>query len=86
MFEHAFKISTMGAHAEFERSLIVKRTQAGILSGRRFLSLQIDHARALIEGGASPCAVARAMRIGKSTLYRALKGSERATGVARTTV
>jgi DNA invertase Pin-like site-specific DNA recombinase len=73
----------MGALAEFERGLIVERTQAGIQAakkrgvqlGRRpsLAPSQIDHARTLIERGESPRAVARTMRVGKSTLYRALK-------------
>jgi DNA invertase Pin-like site-specific DNA recombinase len=73
----------MGALAEFERGLIVERTQAGIQAakkrgvrlGRRpsLASAQVEHARALIERGDSPRAVARTLRVGKSTLYRALK-------------
>jgi DNA invertase Pin-like site-specific DNA recombinase len=73
----------MGALAEFERGLIVERTQAGIQAakkrgvrlGRRpsLVAGQVDHARSLIERGESPRAVARTMRVGKSTLYRALK-------------
>ena len=34
---------------------------------------QVNHARVLIEKGESPRDVARSMRVGKSTLYRALK-------------
>jgi DNA invertase Pin-like site-specific DNA recombinase len=54
----------MGALAEFERGLIVERTQAGIQAakkrgvrlGRRptLAPSQVDHARALIECGESP--------------------------------
>jgi Resolvase, N terminal domain/Helix-turn-helix domain of resolvase len=76
----------MGALAEFERSLIIERTQAGIQAakkrgvrlGRRptLAPSQVDHARALIERGESPRAVARTMRVGKSTLYRALKTTD----------
>lgn len=76
----------MGALAAFERSLIVERTQAGIQAakkrgthlGRRpsLAPAQIDHARTLIERGESPRAVARTMRVGKSTLYRALKSAD----------
>ncbi len=78
-------LHTMGALAEFERSLIVERTQAGIRTARKrgvhlgrpsiLEPSQINHARALIEGGESPRAVAHTMRVGKSTLYRALKGA-----------
>jgi DNA invertase Pin-like site-specific DNA recombinase len=77
----------MGALAEFERGLIVERTQAGIQAakkrgvrlGRRpsLAAAQVDHARALIEHGESPRAIARTMRVGKSTLYRALRISNR---------
>lgn len=76
----------MGALAEFERSLIVERTQAGIRAAKKrgvhlgrppVLDLaQVNHARALIEGGEFPRDVARTMRVGKSTLYRALKAVE----------
>jgi DNA invertase Pin-like site-specific DNA recombinase len=76
----------MGALAEFERSLIVERTQAGIQAakkrgvrlGRRpsLAAAQVAHARALVERGESPRAIARTMRIGKSTLYRALKDAD----------
>ena len=75
----------MGALAEFERSLIIERTQAGIQAAKRrgthlgrpalLEPSQVDHARALIESGESPRAVARTMRVGKSTLYRALKSA-----------
>jgi DNA invertase Pin-like site-specific DNA recombinase len=75
----------MGALAEFERGLIVERTQAGIQAAKKrgvrlgrwpsLAAAQIDHARALIERGESPRAVARTMRVGKSTLYRAFKPS-----------
>lgn len=73
----------MGALAKFERALIGERTQAGIQAAKKrgvhlgrppVLALtQVNHARALIEGGESPRNVARTMRVGKSTLYRALK-------------
>jgi DNA invertase Pin-like site-specific DNA recombinase len=76
----------MGALAEFERGLIVERTQAGIQAakkrgvhlGRRpsLAPAQVDHAKTLIERGESPRAVARTMRVGKSTLYRALKAAD----------
>jgi DNA invertase Pin-like site-specific DNA recombinase len=75
----------MGALAQFERSLIVERTQAGIQAAKKrgahlgrppvLEPAQIDHARALIEKGESPRVVARTLRVGKSTLYRALKGA-----------
>lgn len=75
-------LQTMGALVEFERSLIVERTQAGIRAAKKrgihlgrptvLTPPQIDHARSLIGNGESARAVARTMRVGKSTLYRAL--------------
>lgn len=74
----------MGALAEFERSLIVERTKAGMASARsrgrhlgRNPSLnpsKVEHARMLIEGGASVSDTARTLNVGRSTLYRALRG------------
>jgi DNA invertase Pin-like site-specific DNA recombinase len=74
----------MGALAEFERALIVERTRAGLVAaktrgvrlGRRpvISRAQLDHARTLIEGGESATAVARSLKVGRATLYRALKG------------
>ena len=76
----------MGALAEFERGLIVERTHAGIQAAKKrgvrlwrrpsLTVAQVEHARALIGRGASPRAVARTMRVGKSTLYRALKTTD----------
>jgi len=73
----------MGALAEFERSLIVERTQAGLQAARkrgvrvgRPLSLspaQVKHARKLIDTGERPTAVASSLGVNRSTLYRALE-------------
>ena len=73
----------MGALAEFERSLIVERTKAGMASARsrgrhlgRAPSLnpsKVEHARMLIDGGASVSDTARTLNVGRSTLYRALR-------------
>lgn len=41
---------------------------------------QIDHARTLIESGESPRAVARSLKVGRSTLYRALNLSTAKAG------
>ncbi len=70
------------ALAEFERSLIIERTRAGmkaakargvVVGRRRALSpAQIAHARLLVEGGESPSIIARSLKVGRSTLYRAL--------------
>ena len=72
----------MGALAEFERSLIVERTQAGLsaakargakLGRRRLLSAkQVSHGRALLEAGETGEAVASSLGVSRATLYRAL--------------
>ena len=73
----------MGALAEFERSLIVERTQAGLNAARKrgvrvgrppaLTTAQIKHARTLIDGGERVSAVAASLSVDRSTLYRALK-------------
>lgn len=80
---------TMGALAQFERSLVVERIKAGMKAARargRHLgripslnSAQVAHARKLIDDGESPTAVASSLKVGRSTLYRALR---RVDGVA----
>ena len=72
----------MGALAEFERALIIERTRAGMKAAkargvevgrkRALTPAQISHARQLVEQGESPSAVARSLKVGRSTLYRAL--------------
>ena len=72
----------MGALAEFERALIIERTRAGMKAAkargievgrkRALTPAQINHARQLVDQGESPSAVARSMKVGRSTLYRAL--------------
>ncbi len=69
--------------ADFERSLITERTRAGIDAARRrgvkmgrkptLTPAQIAHARRLIDDGESPRAVASSFRVGRTTLWRALK-------------
>lgn len=73
----------MGALAEFERSLIVERTRAGLKAAKRrgaqlgrkpvLTSAQVTHARRLIDGGESPRTVATTLRVSRTTLWRALK-------------
>lgn len=80
----------MGALAEFERALIIERTRAGMKAAKargievgrkRALSpSQISHARQLVDQGESPSAVARSMKVGRSTLYRALNFSTAQAG------
>jgi DNA invertase Pin-like site-specific DNA recombinase len=71
-----------GAMAQFERSLIIERTRAGLAAARqrgvklgrkRSLTVkQVAHARRLIDGGESPPEVARSLGVSRSTLWRAL--------------
>lgn len=73
----------MGAIAEFERSLIVERTRAGIAAAKKrgthmgrpvaLTPAQVRHARALMEAGESSTLVASSLGVSRSTLYRALK-------------
>ena len=73
----------LGALAEFERSLIVERTQAGLKAARqrgqklgRKPSLSEDqrkHARDLLNRGDSPAAVAKLLNVCRATLYNSLK-------------
>lgn len=71
-----------GAMAQFERSLTVERTRAGLQSAKRrgvklgrkpaLTVRQVEHARQLIEQGESPPAVAKTLEVSRSTLWRAL--------------
>jgi DNA invertase Pin-like site-specific DNA recombinase len=73
----------LGALAEFERSLIVERTQAGLKAAKkrgtklgRKPSLSDDqrkHARELLDKGESPLAVAKLLNVCRATLYNSLK-------------
>lgn len=79
----------VGSLAEFERSLIVERTKAGLAAARNrgqvlgrkpaVTLTKMDHARKLLEAGDSPTNVAKSLGIGRSTLYRAMA----AAGIAR---
>ena len=71
--------------AELERGLIAERTRAGLKEAqRRGVKLgrklkltvqQIKHARRLIAQGEQPASVAQSLKVGRSTLYRALQGN-----------
>lgn len=73
----------LGALAEFERALIVERTQAGLKAaknrgqklGRRpaLSEDQRKHARELLAGGQSPASVAKLLNVCRATLYNSLK-------------
>lgn len=71
------------ALAEFERRLIVERTQAGLAAarsrgrsgGRPTLPLdQVKALRALAESGMQPSAICESLGIGRSTFYKYTKG------------
>ena len=72
----------LGALAEFERALIVERTQAGLKAAKqrgqklgRKPSLSDDqrkHARELLAKGESPAAVAKLLNVCRATLYNSL--------------
>lgn len=72
----------MGALAEFERSLIVERTRAGMASARehgiklgrkpKLSTDQVEHARKLIDSGESPRHVAKTIGVSTATLYRSI--------------
>lgn len=85
----------MGALAEFERSLVVERTQAGLQAAKRrgqklgrppsLTPEQITHARGLLDAGEQGRTVARIVGTSRATLYRAIKrrgSSEPAQDVA----
>lgn len=74
----------MGALAEFERSLIVERVNAGIAAAKRrgkhvgrppkLSPEQITHAREAIDGGLqTPAGMAAVLGVDHSTLWRALR-------------
>ncbi len=76
----------MGALAEFERSLIVERTQAGLQAAKRrgkklgrpakLSAAQVIHAKALMAAGENGRSVARSFGVARSTLYAALTAAE----------
>lgn len=75
----------MGALAEFERSLIIERTQAGLAAAkvlchfgckklgrrRKLDNRQIEHAKILLTNETGE-AVASSLGVSRATLYRAL--------------
>jgi len=83
----------MGALAEFERSLIIERTQAGLQAAKRrgrklgrpikLTAPQIVHARTLLASGENGSTVARSFGVARSTLYAALKADNTKTTTNR---
>lgn len=76
----------MGAMAQFERDLIRERTKAGLEAARKagrrigrpraLTGDQVKKARLLIENGESPASVARAFKVGVSTLRAAIAAAK----------
>lgn len=89
--DHGALFQIVGALSEFERSLRIERTRAGIAAARKrgqhvgrppaMTGAQITHARQLLDAGRSPAEVAAVVRVARSTLYRTL-GSRAARGAA----
>lgn len=79
----------MGALAEFERSLIVERTQAGLQAAKgrgqklgrpaKLTAAQVTHAKALMAAGENGRSVARSFGVARSTLYAALNAADGST-------
>lgn len=75
-------LSVFGALAEFERSLIIERTQAGLAAARSrgakigrptaMSAGQVEQAKTLVGAGHRVSEVARTLGVGRSTLYRVL--------------
>lgn len=75
-------LSVFGALAEFERALIIERTQAGLAAARSrgarigrpaaMTTGQVEQARTLVSAGHRVSEVAESLGIGRSTLYRVL--------------
>jgi DNA invertase Pin-like site-specific DNA recombinase len=73
----------IGVMAEFERSLIVERTRAGVKAAQRrgvkfgpkplLTSDRLAHARQLIDQGKTPTEAARMIGVSRATVYRALQ-------------
>jgi len=73
--------SVLGAVAQFQRDVLRERTVAGLAAKRRGERLgrpfaltpaQIREAKKMLARGESPNNVARVLRVGRSTLYRAI--------------
>lgn len=75
-----FLFHTLGAVGELERDLIIERTRSGMASARRRgkrigrprVHVPVAEARRLLKQGLSLAAVARELRLSRSTLRRAL--------------
>jgi DNA invertase Pin-like site-specific DNA recombinase len=75
--------AVLGAVAQFERDVLRERTVAGLAAAKRrgerlgrppaLSSAQIREAKKMLRRGESPNHVARVLRVGRSTLYRAVR-------------
>jgi DNA invertase Pin-like site-specific DNA recombinase len=75
--------AVLGAVAQFERDVLRERTVAGLAAAKRrgerlgrrpaLTPAQVREAKAMVKRGDSASHVARILRIGRSTLYRALQ-------------
>ena len=78
-----FFFHILGAIAEFERTLIIERTRAGLTAARRrgrplgrkpkLNAADIAAARAMMAGGMKAAAVAQRLAVGRATLFRAFQ-------------
>ena len=78
-----FFFHILGAIAEFERTLIIERTRAGLTAARRrgrtlgrkpkLSAADIAAARAMMAGGMKAAAVAQRLAVGRATLFRAFQ-------------
>jgi len=74
--------AVLGAVAQFERDVLRERTVAGLAAAKRrgerlgrrpaLTSAQVREAKKMLSRGQSPNHVARILRVGRSTLYRAI--------------
>ncbi len=73
----------MAALAEFERALIGERTREGLAAAKKrgvkigrqaaLTNAKLSQARARLHAGESAEQIARRLKVGRSTLYRALR-------------
>ena len=76
-------LHVFGALAEFERGLMRERTMAGLVAARlrgrvggrppALAGHRLDYARELAAAGASATEIADVLRVGRSTVYRAIR-------------
>lgn len=81
-----FFFHILGAIAEFERSLIIERTKAGLAAAKRrgrklgrepkLTTADIIAAKAMMASGMKAEAVARHLAVGRATLFRSIKAAE----------